>query len=108
MLARHTDTLSYADLFRSVSLLLTARGEFSAVIPTDSLDDFLSESCIHGLFLHRRCLVKTTEGKMPKRCLVAFGKEPATTVEESEGCLLAADGEKTEWYRSLTNDFYLK
>ena len=45
---------------------------------------------------------------MPKRCLVAFGKEPATTVEESEGCLLAADGEKTEWYRSLTNDFYLK
>lgn len=108
MLARHTDTLSYADLFRSVSLLLTARGEFSAVIPTDSLDDFLSESCIHGLFLHRRCLVKTTEGKMPKRCLVAFGKEPATAVEESEGCLLAADGEKTEWYRSLTNDFYLK
>ena len=72
MLARHTDTLSYADLFRSVSL------------------------------------VKTTEGKMPKRCLVAFGKEPAITVEESEGCLLAADGEKTKWYRSLTNDFYLK
>ena len=34
--ARHTDSLSFAELFRSVSRLLSDDGMFSAIIPTDN------------------------------------------------------------------------
>ena len=107
MMARHTDSLSYAELFQGVAALLSDEGEFSAIIPTDCLDRFLSESYIYGFFLTRKCLVKTVERKQPKRCLVAFRKQPPVEVENAIVCLQQADGERSEWYQKLTKDFYL-
>lgn len=107
LMARHTDSLSYAELFKGVSALLSTEGEFSAIIPTDCLERFLSESYIQGFFLTRKCLVKTIERKQPKRCLVAFRKHPTVEVENTIVCLQQAGGEKSDWYRQLTKDFYL-
>jgi tRNA1Val (adenine37-N6)-methyltransferase len=57
--ARHTDKLSYRDLFTSVKRLLTETGEFSAIIPSDYLERFISESCISGFFVSRRYGIRT-------------------------------------------------
>ncbi len=107
-MARHTDCLSFAELFRSVHSLLAPMGEFSAIIPTECLEDFVSESYIQGFFMSRKCLVKTIEGKPAKRCLIAFNKHNEAVIEENEECMMTREGEKTAWYRGLTDSFYLK
>lgn len=107
-MARHTDSLSFAELFRSVHSLLTPMGEFSAIIPTECIEDFVSESYIQGFFMSRKCLVKTIEGKPAKRCLIAFNKHNEAVIEENEECMMTREGEKTAWYRGLTDSFYLK
>ena len=106
-LARQAVALPYRDLFAGVSRLLSPGGAFSAIIPTDRLGDFMAESFIHGFFLHRRCLVRTVEGKPPKRALVEFSLSRPQCVEEEERCLHAAGGVRSGWYAALTSDFYL-
>ena len=108
-MARHTESLTFPELFESVSLLLTPDGCFSAVIPTEQMDNFLAEACIKGLFVSRLIKVKTVETKPAKRCLVAFSKQrPAHFAEEEEATIRDALGQYTAWYLQLTGDFYLK
>ncbi|MDY3851870.1 MAG: methyltransferase [Prevotella sp.] len=107
-LARHTDSLTFCDLFRSAAALLSPMGELSVVIPTVCLEEFEAESYIHGFLMRRKCWVKTVEHKSPKRCLLSFGKCRDGAVEEEEHCMLTCSGEKTPWYQTLTGDFYLK
>lgn len=105
--ARHTDSLSFAELFRSVSRLLSDDGMFSAIIPTDNEKEFISEGYLSGLYPARICQIKTTLGKQPKRSLIAFVRHrPLQTIITCEN-MLTATGEKSEWYKELTNDFYL-
>lgn len=106
--ARHADTLSYSDLFRNVSRLLADEGIFSVVVPTDVEGDFCAEASIFGLLEIRRSLIKTVPRKSPKRVLLAFAKHRVGTCGTEEVCLFDEDGNKSEWYRSLTDDFYLK
>lgn len=108
VLARHTDSLNFSDLFRSVHSLLSPMGEFSAIVPVESLEEFESESYIQGLFMVRKCMVRTVDTKTAKRCLIAFRKESTGRVEVDEQCLITKEGTKTEWYRGLTDGFYLK
>ena len=105
--ARHTDTLSYGELFDTVNKLLSQHGEFSAVIPFDCRMDFVEEASAHGLFLLRECAVKTTPRKTPKRFLVAFGREQAEVTETEEGILETSPNIRSDWYKQLTADFYL-
>ena len=107
--ARHADTLTYRDLFSAVSRLIADDGEFSAVIPFDRLTQFTAEAYLAGLTQSRRCAIRTTPRKNPKRYLVAF--RPATnahTAENSEECLMNADGTRSAWYIQLTENFYIK
>ena len=107
-LARHTDSLSYSELFRSVSLLLSENGMFSTIIPADYVEQFISEGYIFGLFLTRRCFIRTVEGKPFKRCLLAFEKQKPFQIETLEVCMQTSKGAKTQWYTTLTSDFYIK
>jgi tRNA1Val (adenine37-N6)-methyltransferase len=107
-IARHSDTLSYRDLFDGVSHLLAENGKFSVIIPMECMDSFVSESYIFGLFLERKCLVRTTANKQVKRVLLAFCRHPSKEIDEQEDTLLDSLGKRTEWYKKLTGDFYLK
>ena len=107
-LARHTESLTFIELFEAVSLLLAPEGCFSAVIPIEQMDNFLAEAHIKGLFISRIVKVKTVETKQAKRCLVAFAKQPPTTFKEEEATIRDVDGQYTAWYSQLTGDFYLK
>ncbi|MBP3251836.1 MAG: methyltransferase [Prevotella sp.] len=99
-LARHSVALSYAQLVACSRRLLTPDGELSVVVPYDCRQRLESEALLAGFFKSREWGVKTSSAKPPKRCLMAF-RLHSCTLEKGEGCL------QSEWYKQLTNDFYL-
>ena len=105
--ARHADSLPFADLFRGVAALLAPSGVFSAIVPTEVFEAFTAEASIAGLFVSRLTRVRTTPRKPPKRSLVAFSRLRPDTLAEEECVMSRADGSRSEWYRGLTVEFYL-
>lgn len=99
-MARHTATLSYAELMKAAYRLLADNGEFSVVIPFDYRRRMEDEAVFVGFFPSRVCGVKTTERKPVKRYLLAFRKHPCPC-EKSEITI----GDET--YNRLTEAFYL-
>ena len=107
-MARHADILNYRELFDGVSKLLTDNGVFSVIIPRECLDKFFSESVLHGFFIVRRCAIKTTQNKQPKRFLLSFSKHPMEAIDDSIEILQNSDGTRSDWYHKLTESFYLR
>lgn len=105
-LARHTDSLSFRDLVKSVVRLLAPTGEYSAVIPFNMRQSLIDETAIQGLFLSRSFAVKTVPHKAAKRYLLAFRKERPESIEEQEVTMMQS-GERSQWYQEQTKDFYL-
>ena len=69
--ARHTRSLTYAELVDGVVRLLDAEGRFSLILPAAESERFLSAA--HGvLFLTRRCDVRTTPGNGVRRVMMEF------------------------------------
>ena len=99
-LARHTATLSYAELMKAAYRLLADNGEFSVVIPFDYRRRMEDEAVFVGFFPSRVCGVKTTERKPVKRYLLAFRKHPCPCHKEQ----LTLGSED---YQALTSAFYL-
>ena len=106
--ARHTDALPINALFVHARRLLMPTGTLSIIVPTDNAELYLSEGYLHGFSLCRRCDVRTTPRKMPRRSLLAFALTHGHTVERQEAVLQAADGSRTPWYAALTADFYIR
>lgn len=106
--ARHTVSLTYGELARSVSRLLKNEGLFSVVIPVESRSSFVAAAILEGFFLSRACMVRTMPHKPAKRCLIEFRKQPVPHVDTSEEVLNTEVNIRSEWYQQLTGDFYLK
>jgi tRNA1Val (adenine37-N6)-methyltransferase len=98
--ARHAETLTYADLMKAANRLLHDDGELSVVIPFDYRRRMDDEAIFQGFFPSRVCAVKTTPTKPVRRYLLAYKKHPCRC-EQTE--MVIGD----EQYQSLTQDFYL-
>ena len=107
-LARHTDTLPFADLFAGARRLLTEHGFLSIVVPTEMFGRVEEEAYYKGFTLVRKCMVKTVERKAPKRLLLTFSRSRMGNFEESTEVLQLPDGSRSEWYSRLTEEFYIK
>ena len=107
-LARHTDTLPFADLFAGARRLLTEHGFLSIVVPTEVFGRVEEEAYYKGFTLVRKCMVKTVERKAPKRLLLTFSRSRMGNFEESTEVLQLPDGSRSEWYSRLTEEFYIK
>ena len=105
-MARHTHSLLPQDLFRHAYRLLAPNGLLSIIISTDQSAVFLQESSIAGFFIHKKTLIKTTEKKTAKRMLVTFGKHQ-TDSYQVECHILMKGGDRSAWYKALTEEFYL-
>ena len=99
-MARHTATLTYAELMQAAYRLLSDDGELSVVVPFDYRQRMEDEAIFVGFFPSRVCAVKTTERKPAKRYLLAFRKHPCPC--EKEQLTIGSEA-----YRQLTADFYL-
>mgnify|MGYP003288752471 CR=1 FL=1 len=106
-MARHTDTLSFDELARSVARLLSPKGEFSVVIPYDRVSDMVVSAACYGLFVTRQTIVVPVEGGKPKRALMAFTREGSAYIPET---LYIQDAQRnyTAEYIRMVEDFYLK
>ena len=99
-MARHADTLSYAELMQAAWRLLREDGEMSVVVPFDYRRRMEDEATFVGFFPSRVCAVKTVERKPARRVLLAFRKHPCECVYET---MTIGD----EAYRRLMGDFDL-
>ncbi len=105
-IARHTDMLSYSDLFYSAKRLLADDGSFSAIIPSDYKDRFVREACCYGFFISRIFGIKTVERKPVKRYLLEFKLKKTDAIETKTFIMMTHD-ERSEWYENLVSEFYL-
>ena len=105
--ARHTDSLTYSELFECAAKLLDTKGLFSIIVPYEAKEKILFEACMANLFVKNICYVKTTPRKKIRRIMYTFSNVRDENVCEKECCLMNADGSKSEWYKNLTDDFYL-
>ena len=99
--ARHALTLTLGELADISARLLTREGELSVVLPADMKTKMDGAAALAGLFPHRCCLFHTTPRKAPNRVLLAYGRQPATAVEQQVMVM------NDEEYRKLTAAFYL-
>ena len=107
-MARHSDSLPFSVLMRGVKRWLSDEGVFSAIVPADVLESFVSEAYCSGLSLVRQCGVKTVERKQPKRYLVAFSKRRAGMMDKCTEIMTDSEGNRSEWYAKITEGFYLE
>lgn len=83
------------------------KSAFCVILPLDTTVEADRWAAIYGLFLRRRTWIKTKNSKPVKRVLSEFGKTPSDSITECSEVLLDSEGRRSEWYRRLTDDFYL-
>lgn len=104
--ARHSDALTFEDMLREATSLLSPEGRLAVIYPALEAERLSGEALSAGLFPIRSCRVSTKAGKAPKRIMMEFSrqkKEPLTEelfIHEGDGF--------SEAYIALTRDFYLK
>lgn len=108
-IARHTDCLPTETLMMKVARLLkdNENSAFCVILPPDTTVEADRWAAIYGLFLRRRTWIKTKNSKPVKRVLSEYGKTPSDSITEYSEVLLDSEGRRSEWYRRLTDDFYL-
>ena len=106
-IARHNNDLTYDDLLRGVSVLLSPDGAFTLVIPTDAADRVKDIAQTYCLYPTQQLDVITKPGGTPKRTLITFTftKQECRTEE-----LLTevARHQYSDAYAALTKDYYMK
>lgn len=105
--ARNSSALSFQELTKAAARLLHPAGLFSVVLPTKETDAFTAECLVAGLHLVRRCDVRTTPRKQPKRSLLTFSPTPTNDLSLESLTLMNPDGSRSEAYATLCHDFYL-
>lgn len=105
-MARHDVSLSFLQLISGAKKILNATGRLAVIIPMVAFDDFRETARLCGFYLSRKTVVIPRTGKIPKRVLLEFSvaAEYPTT---NELVILESNGQYSEAFRELTNEFYL-
>ena len=106
-MARHADTLPYQDLMKGGERLLHPNGTFSLIVPIDCKDKLESEAVFNGFTISKIVYLKTKMNKVTRRILVEFKKKSEGFDIEWQ-CLMDEQNNKSDWYKNLTKEFYIK
>jgi tRNA1Val (adenine37-N6)-methyltransferase len=106
-LARHTDSLTYADLAKGVARILQKEGRFCVVLPATEADTFQDYAREVGLYLNKILKLKPTPTKDCKRVLMEFSFCNTSLCEEVLVVEEFGRHQYSEAYKELTKDFYL-
>ena len=109
-LARNNKSLPFELLIPKVASLLANDGTFSLIIPSQLATELVGLCLNEGLHLVRRCQIRTTMKKPPRRTLMTFsfeGSPQTADLRQDELILMAEDGTRSQAYQELTKDFYL-
>ena len=107
--ARHTDTLSYADLIKHSARLLKEDGQLALILPADAESEVRQLAAEENLFLTHVTRVFSKESKPVRRVLMAFERTQSTEHRTQTDSLILEDekGGRSAAYSELTKDFYL-
>lgn len=106
--ARHTNELTYNELFKGVSNLLEVGGEFSIIIPSDVSNQIKDIASSNNLFLVRQTHVYPKPNSSPKRDLLSFSTTPIENPLCDNLTIELSRHQYSEEYISLTKSYYLK
>ena len=106
-LARHTDSLSYAELIAHSVRLLKDWGRLSIILPAEAESEVCSIADAHGLYLSRVTRIYSKECKPVRRVLLSWTKQADSIVREDRLVLENAEGGRSTQYQELAKDFYL-
>ena len=106
-MARHSESLTYEDLLKSTTKLLSENGNCAFIIPFEKEGNFLKIAEENKLYPNRITRVKGAVNTAVKRSLLqlSFLK---TEITLGELTLELSRHNYTEEYKSLVQDFYLK
>ena len=110
--ARHTDTLSYAELIKHSARLLKEGGQLALILPAEAENEVRQLAAAENLFLTRVTRVYSKENKKPKRVLLAFERRQTVSLTEyrvqTDSLILEDEkGGRSLPYQELCRDFYL-
>lgn len=105
--ARHTDTLSYAQLAEAVVRFLKPGGRFSVVLPYRESRFFLEEAARRALFLQQRMLIFPKPCREPNRVNLLLGKEALPFISTEKLVIREEDGAFTRQYLHMVKNYYL-
>lgn len=106
-MARHTGTLSYAELLRGAAALLHAQGSFNVILPAGALASFKAEAANYRLFQSKLVLVKPKPSKAPSRVLLELKFEAFSEKTEELTLETETHHEYSPESLSLLGDFYM-
>lgn len=107
-MARHADTLPFADLLKVASQLLNDRGKLAVVLPVEMRSGFLTETIKNNFWVHRQTMVRPFPDKSPVRVLIEASKNKIENIKLDELTIRESPGGNyTSEFRLLTKDFYL-
>ncbi|HNT93179.1 MAG TPA: tRNA (adenine-N(6)-)-methyltransferase, partial [Bacteroidales bacterium] len=106
--ARHTVTLTQADLLEAAGRLLNKGGSLHLVLPVSEAERFLVLAVSCGFHCNRRMSVKPIPGQPPSRMLMTLSQEKGPCAEEEIVIEKGGRHNYSDEYVSLTKDFYLK
>ena len=107
--ARHTDTLTYAELLAHAKRLLKSDGRLSLILPIEAETEILKLAKINKLTPTHITYVHSKEGKPTKRILISM----RSTISEcskltiSHFYIESAISSRSKEYSELTKEFYL-
>lgn len=104
--ARHTLTLGHRPLLIACQSLLSPQGEASFVLPKEEGRSFIEQATSLGWFVSRLCEINTTVHKPSYRMLIALTRHSVNT--EYSQLTIHKDGQYSQAFIDLTQDFYLK
>ena len=106
-MARHSESLTYADLLESTSKLLSENGNCAFIIPFEEEVNFLKIAEENMLYPNRITRVKGALNTAVKRSLLQLSFLKTEPIQ-SELTLELSRHNYTEDYKSLVQDLYLK
>lgn len=105
--ARFTTSLSFNELLKGVSKILSKKGKFAVIIPFKEEQGFVKLAKENNLFLNRVCHVNGNPSSAFKRSLLEFSFEEKKLNKENLTIEIKRH-QYTDEYINLTKDFYLK
>ncbi|GAA4498592.1 tRNA1(Val) (adenine(37)-N6)-methyltransferase [Pseudaeromonas paramecii] len=105
--ARHTHTLSYAELLSAVDRLLTPDGQLALVLPKDWEPSLLAGARQMGFYPNCRWNISPKESKAVNRVLLRLSREELA-ISTNDMVILSGGGGYSEIYANMTSAFYLK
>lgn len=107
-MARHTDTLPFADLMQCAARLMHEEGAFALIYPAAAQNAVQTAAAVHRLFCSDLCEVRTTPAKPIQRQMALYRKKmPPYIFRKDTISIYDAKHEYSPEYKALTQDFYL-